>query len=490
MAVRHLVRMLAAASLAVGMTVAGSGASAGTDTFTVDVTTDGVDAIPGNGSCATAGGDCTLRAALMESNALAGAQTVVVPKDVYHLTVTGAGDAGDLDVTDDLTIQGRGSTVRWDVAVPLASRDRILHLVGPSGQDVLVTIRDITLRQGRLSDLPGAGIAAEEAVGQLTADLEHVALVGNVIVGTTSQAIGGGLFVGAGTDVTLTDSTVAGNEADRGTGIFVSTGTLRVERSTISGNAGRVGGIVTFGTLLLLNSTVSGNTSTIGGGGVAVSGGAAAISQATIANNDGADVTQTTGAMSLQNSIVGGACSLTGGANSSFGGNAESGDTCEFLDDSDRQDATVALKPIADNGGPTLTHALGTASDALGLANGSFHVGCSDTDQRGVPRGGDPCDSGAYELARCEGSVVTRVGTPARDVLSGSGQADSFLLLGGNDLAKGKGGADAICGGTGRDRLEGGGGNDDLNGGPDRDTCIGGKGTDRARGCERKRSIP
>lgn len=41
--------------------------------FTVDVTTDDADANPGDGTCATSGGDCTLRAAIEETNALANA---------------------------------------------------------------------------------------------------------------------------------------------------------------------------------------------------------------------------------------------------------------------------------------------------------------------------------------------------------------------------------------------------------------------------------
>ena len=42
-------------------------------TLTVNSTADGVDASPGNGVCATAGGQCTLRAAIQEANSLAGA---------------------------------------------------------------------------------------------------------------------------------------------------------------------------------------------------------------------------------------------------------------------------------------------------------------------------------------------------------------------------------------------------------------------------------
>src|SRR5829696_7543552 len=45
-------------------------------TFTVDNTGDGADHAPGDGVCATASGDCSLRAAIREANATAGADTI------------------------------------------------------------------------------------------------------------------------------------------------------------------------------------------------------------------------------------------------------------------------------------------------------------------------------------------------------------------------------------------------------------------------------
>lgn len=45
-------------------------------TFTVNDAGDAGDAVPGNGICATAGGVCTLRAAIEEANALAGVDTI------------------------------------------------------------------------------------------------------------------------------------------------------------------------------------------------------------------------------------------------------------------------------------------------------------------------------------------------------------------------------------------------------------------------------
>ena len=77
--------------------------------FTVDVTTDDADANPGDGTCATSGGDCTLRAALEETNALANAPA---GPDEIRFDIPGAGphtiqlQSGLPDVTDPVVIDG------------------------------------------------------------------------------------------------------------------------------------------------------------------------------------------------------------------------------------------------------------------------------------------------------------------------------------------------------------------------------------------------
>ena len=75
-------------------------------TFTVDSTADAVDANPGDGVCDDGLGNGTLRAAIMEANALAGADTIDIPAGIYTLTL-GA-----------LTIEGDPSSrARWQTAV-------------------------------------------------------------------------------------------------------------------------------------------------------------------------------------------------------------------------------------------------------------------------------------------------------------------------------------------------------------------------------------
>jgi CSLREA domain-containing protein len=79
-------------------------------TFTVNSTADAVDTNPGDGVCADGSGNCTLRAAIMEANALPGADTITLPAGTYILTIPGinedAAATGDLDITADLTING------------------------------------------------------------------------------------------------------------------------------------------------------------------------------------------------------------------------------------------------------------------------------------------------------------------------------------------------------------------------------------------------
>jgi hypothetical protein len=61
------------------------------------------------------------------------------------------------------------------------------------------------------------------------------------------------------------------------------------------------------------------------------------------------------------------------------------------------------LAPLAENGGPTPTHALLPASPAIDMGNpltpGSGGLACAGIDQRGYPRGGAAgrCDIGAFE---------------------------------------------------------------------------------------------
>lgn len=98
---------------------------------------------------------------------------------------------------------------------------------------------------------------------------------------------------------------------------------------------------------------------------------------------------------------------------------------------------------------------------------------------------------------RCNGRLVTILGSPFDEFKQGTPGNDVVVLRGGDDVFKAKGGKDHVCGGRGDDTLIGAGQNDKLfgqqgadrlDGGKAKDLCDGGPGKDRAVRCERRRS--
>jgi hypothetical protein len=155
---------------------------------------------------------------------------------------------------------------------------------------------------------------------------------------------------------------------------------------------------------VLINVTLSGNHATGGGGGGMYQGnGNASLSYVTAAGNTagyGAGVYKdgsSTGNMYLQDTLL--ANNTTGncdGVVSSLGHNMSSDTHCaSFTQTGDRQNVALPLGPLADNGGPTLTHMPKVGNPAI---NGGVCLVGVPTDQRGVARPyGPACDVGAVE---------------------------------------------------------------------------------------------
>ena len=87
--------------------------SAAATTFTVNSTVDAPDANPGDGICDDGLGNCTLRAAVTESNFIGGANVITVPAGTYLLTIGPFDDefnaAGATMESGDLDKIGRAS---------------------------------------------------------------------------------------------------------------------------------------------------------------------------------------------------------------------------------------------------------------------------------------------------------------------------------------------------------------------------------------------
>jgi CSLREA domain-containing protein len=199
-----------------------------TGTLTVNSTADVVDQTPGDGSCDTGGTvgadpECTLRAAIQESNALAGAQTIVVPAGTYTLSITGAGEdgsvTGDLDVNGDVTITGAGSGL---VTLDANSIDRMFEI--RSGN---LNLSGITVTGGSLGSL-GAGIFVDAG---RTLTMNDV-----VVTANSSTSNGGGIYV-EGTLV-ATDSTISNNTSTNAAGGLYGAGgsSITLDRVAVTGN--------------------------------------------------------------------------------------------------------------------------------------------------------------------------------------------------------------------------------------------------------------
>ena len=120
------------------------------NTYVVNSTADTVDADVGaDPACADASGHCTLRAAILQANFASGWDTITLPAGVYALTRPGADDAaqvGDLDIVDDLTIQGAGSGVTIIDGNGAATGDRVFQILSSAKN---VTLNGLTIRNGK-----------------------------------------------------------------------------------------------------------------------------------------------------------------------------------------------------------------------------------------------------------------------------------------------------------------------------------------------------
>ena len=225
-------------------------------TFFVNSTANKVDVNPGDGTCGTARGTCTLRAAVMEANGSVGPDVVTVPAGTYRLGGArgeNAAATGDLDITGDLTISGADRATTTLVG----ARDRVFQIFSAA----TVTISNLTIRRGKADNgTGGAGIAND---GTLT--LDNTAVRQNKVLCVCS---GGGILNGSGATLTMNQSSVTNNVVTTGGGGGIdNSGTLIVTNSTISGNkAGSGAGISSTGTATLTNTNVLSNSAEIGGG--------------------------------------------------------------------------------------------------------------------------------------------------------------------------------------------------------------------------------
>ncbi len=232
--------------------------------------------------------------------------------------------------------------------------------------------------------------------GQLT--------IGNSTISSNpTNGNGGGIYNDG--QLTIESSTISSNPTSGNGGGIYNNDYLFIQYSTIASNStsGNGGGIYNNDHLVIQNSTTSGNSAVGNGGGIAHYGTSATMKHVTIANNsatlNGDAVFAAAGkVIDTVHSIIasnnkGDNCSAT---INSFGSNISSDNSCNLNTPGDMNNVDPLLRPLADNYGPTWTHALMPASPAIDAAD---FVGSLSYDQRGIRRPqGATYDIGSFEV--------------------------------------------------------------------------------------------
>jgi CSLREA domain-containing protein len=342
------------------------------------------------GGCQTTPEGCSLREAIDAANSTAAVPDQItfsvtgsifpftpLPTLVSPVTIIGPG-------ARNLAIRANSLTSRtWSAIVAAGTEDRI---------------EGITIADSRAVTNSGAGLAKDGA-GLLV--LDSVVFSGNFGVR------GSALSVGPGGGARIVNSTFTGNDAGEDGGAILGIGAaaqVEITNSTIAGNdAEDSGGAISWlstGTLTINSSTISGNTANTDNTGSHSGGGI---------SNPGPGTVQITNTL-LANNAVDTAVAIPNqcaGAFTSSGHNLRTSDDigCTgFTGTGDVVNPSPLIGLLGPNGGPTDTIPLRAGSPAINSGNpagvGGAFPACPATDERGLPRGGGAgvCDIGAFEV--------------------------------------------------------------------------------------------
>ncbi|MEH2279927.1 MAG: DUF4347 domain-containing protein, partial [Nostoc sp.] len=276
----------------------------------------------------------SLRQALLNANATAGADTITFAGSVFTdatpdiITLT----SGKLTITDDVTIVGTGAS---HLTISGNNAFSVFEIAG-TGTDVSmdglkianandVIYGSILLDSNASLNLTNSTVSNNQgAVGGIF-NRGNLSLTNTTVSDNQGSSLGGGIF-NTGT-LTLTNSTVSGNSAyiyrsfnAYGGGIF-NTGTLKITGSTVSNNTAYAngleyrfpnpypsygGGIYNSGTVDITESTISGNGA--GDGGGIFNDGTFSLTNSTVSDNivstSGGGIYNNSGTLTLTNDTI------------------------------------------------------------------------------------------------------------------------------------------------------------------------------------------
>jgi len=340
-------------------------------------------------------GSASLRQAILDSSPVEADRITFAPNVTGVITLT----SGELLIGKGVGIYGPGANV---LTISGNNASRVFHVTSAGG-----VIDDLRIANGRTS-AGGGGILIENS----DLNVDYCTIAGCYAQGAdAAETGGGGIAVVGSSHLRMSSSTLSSNTTPfYGGGIYAFNGASALAfNSTISGNrtldgsSGEAwgGGVYAAnGSILTISgSTIASNSSASAGGGIYKGfNGTVTVANSLIAGNSAP------GAPDCKGTFVSSGYNLIGNSSGSTG----------FGVPGDQLNVNPLLGPLADNGGPTFTHALLTGSPAIDKGK-SF--GVITTDQRGhfrpydftsIPNasGGDGSDIGAFEVSPPVLSIV------------------------------------------------------------------------------------
>lgn len=332
------------------------------------------------------------------------------------VTLTGSTISGNVAFSDSGPASGAGILAAGTVAVTItgstiSGNSAISNSGSASGGGITANgfAVTVTATGSTISGNSATSMSVSSAEGGGMWVTGAVTVTGSTISGNSatasgSLALGGG--ISASDAVSVTGSTISGNSAKavsdlcfaQGGGIF-ATSPVIVTGSTISGNSATAsgtdsfaegGGILSTVSVSITLSTITGNSTTstslnAAGGGIFTFDAPASIHNSIVAGNTDNDGSHpdlrigndTSALLNARASLIGTSAgtSLTPSLAPDTNGNIVGGVGNAKID--------PLLGPLANNGGPTQTHALRPLSPALDRGNNTFVPSGTTTDQRG-----------------------------------------------------------------------------------------------------------
>ena len=323
------------------------------------------------------------------------------------------------------------------------------NVTGPNGGGAIKTATPVSVTDSTFTTNTSNSEGGAIYIVDNTLDITNCTFTSN-----TTGNKGGAAFISTAKAMTVTNSTIETNHAYSGAGLF-SYGSIKVENSLLYANTTtstpNSGGAIYSAGIEIYNSTLSENSGTGGGGGVYNTASPCIVKNSTFYKNigkawTGTSLHSTVAGCTVSNSVfllpefpvptgIYNCYNFTNGVNNiekDDNPNNYCGSTTGRIYDTDAN-----LQALADNDGPTKTHAILDTSPAYDTGDWTT---CTDADvntldQRGKTRAKQgsetACDRGAYELAPPAppvGGYTTDNEIPTAQITEDTGHTASSII--------------------------------------------------------------